>query len=58
LSERYLTLEESRKLLHVCDSTMRKIVKSGELVAHKFGGQYRIHPGDLRAYIDSTRVAG
>jgi excisionase family DNA binding protein len=49
-------LEESRKLLNVCDSTMRKIVKSGALVAHKFGGQYRISPADLRTYIDAARV--
>lgn len=57
MPERFLTLEETRKLLHVCDSTVRKIIRSGDLVAQKFGGQYRIAPADLRTYIDNSRVA-
>jgi excisionase family DNA binding protein len=53
----YLSLAEVRHELHVSDSTARRLIADGELVAYKFGRQIRVHPEDVKAYIARNRVA-
>lgn len=45
--------------LKVCEKTVRRKIKSGELVASKVGSRIRVHPDDLNAYIarNSNRLS-
>lgn len=45
--------------LKVCEKTVRRKIKSGELVATKVGSRIRVHPDDLNAYIarNSNRLS-
>jgi excisionase family DNA binding protein len=41
--------------LGVCPRTVRRRIKSGELVAHRFGRALRIAESDLKAFIAHHR---
>ena len=43
--------------MSVCPKTIRRAIKSGELVAHRLGGRdYRISEDDLRAWLGGRRT--
>jgi excisionase family DNA binding protein len=52
---RFLTIAEVAQRLDVCTRTIRRWIKSGDLVAHRFGGVVRIGEGDLRAFLAAHR---
>jgi excisionase family DNA binding protein len=37
--------------LHVCDRTARRIIKAGDLKAHRIRRQWRVFEGDFQAYL-------
>jgi excisionase family DNA binding protein len=51
-----LSIEKAGEFLDVSASTVRRLVKTGQLKAHKIGGQIRISMADLLAFIDHSRV--
>jgi excisionase family DNA binding protein len=51
-----LSIEKTAEVLDVSPSTVRRLVDSRQLKAHKIGGQFRISMTDLFAYIDQSRV--
>lgn len=53
--EKLLTLEEAAEVLGVDYKTVYRLVRAGELPAGKVGRVYRIAPGDLHAYFESTK---
>lgn len=46
----FLTILDLADQLQVSDKTVRRWIKSGELVAHKLGDQYRISEADLELF--------
>ena len=52
---RLLTIAEVANLLHVSTRTVRRMIKTDELVAHRIGRQLRISEGDLRNFIRLRR---
>ena len=51
-----ISIEKTAEFLDVSPSTVRRLVSSRQLKAHKVGGQIRISMGDLVAFIDQGRV--
>jgi excisionase family DNA binding protein len=52
----FLTFTEAREQLRVSRETLRKLIKTGEIAAHKNGeggrtSHYRIDPASVSAYI-------
>lgn len=54
-----LTVQEVADTLKVSESTVRRLIKSGVLVAYRVGdrGQLRIESKDLEAYVQGQRVS-
>jgi excisionase family DNA binding protein len=54
IEERWLTVEEIAKQMKVTDQTVRRWLKSGELVGTNFGGRtgYRIREADANAFLE------
>lgn len=52
---RYLSIKEVAERLSVCERTIRRAIKSGELRASMAGRQYRISEDDLRDYLHRGR---
>lgn len=53
--EEYLTVEEVAQGLKVSTDTILRLIKRKELVAYKVSGAWRIHPDDLKRYLDSQK---
>ncbi len=53
--DNFLTIAEVADWLCVASRTVRRWIKSGELVAHHFGGVLRIAESDLKAFIARHR---
>lgn len=51
-----LTVPEVCEIVKLDETTIRRAIKRGDLPASKPCGQLRVHPDDLQAWIDSTRV--
>jgi excisionase family DNA binding protein len=51
----FFTIAEVAECLGVCPRTVRRRIKSGELVAHRFGRALRIAESDLKAFIARHR---
>ena len=53
-----LTLREVADTVKVSETTVRRWVRDGSLVAYKVGkrGQLRVRERDLEAYLESQRV--
>jgi excisionase family DNA binding protein len=51
---RLLKIEEVAEILRVHESTVRRLIASGEVPAHRVGSQWRIRSDELDFYIDST----
>ena len=52
---RLLTIPQTAELLQVSEKKVRRLIKSGELVAHRVGRQLRISEGDLRQFLEQRR---
>lgn len=52
-----MTIEQAAEHLQVSTKTIRRWIKSGDLVAHRFGHQWRISKSDLLAFIRMRREA-
>ena len=52
------TLVEVAQLLKVSTKTVRRWIDTGELIAHRFGRQFRITESDLLTFIQQRREAG
>jgi excisionase family DNA binding protein len=53
--EEFLTPGEVAKQLHISTKTVIRLIRSGQLVAHKVGQRYRISRADFRKYLQVTR---
>ena len=48
------TSEETKKLLKISDSTLRRLIKKGVLRATKIGGQYRVLGREILRILNPT----
>jgi excisionase family DNA binding protein len=48
---KFFTIAEVAERLRVSTRTVRRWIKAGDLVAHRFGGVVRIAETDLRAFL-------
>ncbi len=55
MSEVYFTVDEAALKLDVHARTVRRYIASGELVANKIGGHWRIRKEDLTSFINGDR---
>jgi excisionase family DNA binding protein len=51
----FFTIAEVAERLHVATRTVRRWIKSGDLVAYRFGSVVRIAESDLRAFLALNR---
>jgi excisionase family DNA binding protein len=52
---KFFTINEVAELLVVSPRTVRRWIKGGDLVAHRFGTAVRIAESDLKAFIAHRR---
>lgn len=52
---RLLTYRQAAEILGVVDRTIYNLVRRGELPAVRFGGNVRIAPADLQAFIEKSK---
>lgn len=52
---RFFTIAEVAEIVEVTTRTVRRWLKSGDLVAHRFGGVVRISEDDLRDFLNRHR---
>lgn len=52
---RFFTIADVAEHLAVASRSVRRWIKSGELVAHRFGGAVRIAESDLRTFLARHR---
>lgn len=52
---KFFTIAEVAECLAVATRTVRRWIKSGDLVVHRFGGVVRIAEGDLRDFLAARR---
>jgi len=55
LGRRLLTVTEVADHLHESERQVRRRIKSGEIIAHRFGRQIRIAPADLELFLRQRR---
>lgn len=55
MSDKLLSLSQVAEHLSVCVATVRREVKRGAIACCKIGGQIRISPTDLTAYIERNK---
>ncbi len=51
----FYSIEDVASLFSVSDKTVRRWIKSGELVAHRIGRQWRISKTDLETFLKLRR---
>ncbi len=51
--QRLLTIPEVAELLQVSTKTVRRMIASGDLPAHRLGRQWRIGPAELERFLRS-----
>lgn len=51
-----LKLSRVARLLDMSTKTVRRLVERGELIAIRIGGQWRVDPRDLAAYLACHRT--
>jgi excisionase family DNA binding protein len=54
---KFFTIVETAELLGVSTRTVRRLIKAGDLITHRFGGVIRIAESDLRAFLALHRDA-
>jgi excisionase family DNA binding protein len=52
-----LTIDQTAEHLQVSTKTVRRWLKTGDLIAHRFGRQWRISESDLQVFIRMRRGA-
>jgi excisionase family DNA binding protein len=52
---KFFTIASVAEIVGVATRTVRRWIKSGDLVAHRFRGVVRIAEGDLREFLDAHR---
>jgi excisionase family DNA binding protein len=52
---KFFTIADVAERLDVVTRTVRRWVKSGDLLVHRFGGVVRIAEGDLQAFLTAHR---
>ena len=52
-----MTIDQTAEVLQVSTKTICRWIKSGDLVAHRFGRQWRISKSDLHTFIRMRREA-
>jgi len=52
-----LTIPQTAEHLQVSSKTIRRWIEVGDLIAHRFGRQWRISEPDLQAFIRTRREA-
>jgi excisionase family DNA binding protein len=52
---KFFTIADLAERLDVVTRTVRRWVKSGDLLVHRFGGVVRIAEGDLQAFLTAHR---
>ena len=52
-----LTIPQTATILQVSEKTVRRWIETGDLVAHRFGRQWRISQADLDTFIRTRREA-
>ena len=50
------SIQEIADCLQVCDKTVRRWIEAGDLVAHRFGRQWRISDDDLESFLKLRRM--
>ena len=50
-----LTIEQAAEHLQVSSKTVRRWIDTGDLIAHRFGRQWRISAADLQTFIRMRR---
>lgn len=56
--EAYLSVKQAACELTVSTGTVRRLVKTGEIEAYRFGNQIRILPKSLEQYIRRQKIKG
>ncbi len=54
----FLSITEVADQLGVSHQTIRKLISSGDLVAYRVGGSWRIDPKDLADYLERVKSGG
>ena len=55
--EQYLTIKEVCKNLNLTKMTVYKMIKNGDLPAHKVGRKYNISPSEIEKFMQGKRVS-
>ena len=55
LNRKLFTIGEVAEVCDVSTKTVRRWIKSGDLIAHRLGAQWRISPQDLAAFLAVRR---
>lgn len=53
---KFLTVDEVKDILRVSDNSIYRVIETGELIAVKIGGTYRIEEDEVSRYIASHRT--
>ena len=53
---RFYTVKEAAQHLRLCEKQIRRLIKRGELSAHRFGTALRIKKQDIDDYVEARRV--
>ena len=53
--QQLLSIEQVADYIQVSTKTIRRWIKAGDLVAHRFGRQWRISSADLQTFIRMRR---
>lgn len=50
-----MTIKQVAEALNVDPKTVRRLIKSGEIISHRIGGQHRISAADYERYLSRQR---
>jgi len=56
MTDTFFTIVQVAETLQVSEKTVRRMLVSGELPGYKIGGQYRIKPAELEAWIAEQAI--
>lgn len=54
--EKMYTVSDIAEMLTVSDRTVRNFIENGELIAYRFGREYKVKETDLKAFIENSKV--
>lgn len=56
--KRRMTVREVARALSVCEETVRRLRRRGQLRGSAIGGRWRFDPADVQAYLDAHASTG